>query len=131
MPKTTPGSPAPVSRYLPLVILDIAVGIIIGAVTAFLTVVIAIVVIDFNRLQTQCTSGPYTGIVCDEGARAFIIGAIVVLMTLAWILGIYFFLRFASRARWSFYWPLVGFILVVIVFYIGTAIMPLTIPSLS
>jgi hypothetical protein len=93
-PKTAGSSAAPRQRNRTLVILDIVVGAVFALIGLYYAFVFATIV-QFAGSH-QGFSIPYK-----------------ILTVAAWAAGAIVFVRFALRGRVSFYWPIVGILLII------------------
>jgi hypothetical protein len=108
------------------VTLDIVVGIIVVFLGLLLGLIVVAAATQFGAINTGvCTSGPYEGLTCNAGALSFTVGAIIVVALLGWALTTGMFVVNLIRRRTAFYWPVIGFVIVVASFWIGTYVIGL------
>ena len=117
MTTPTPASTSPSSRRpLPLAILDIAAGIIIGVIGLATGIGVLATVAQFGALEGG-----------NEGLRSATSSALIAVVIFGWAIPSGMFLVRAIQRRYAFYWPIIGLLIVIISFYIGTAIVGSTV----
>jgi len=122
MTKTTPASAVPARRRNALLItLDIIAG---GIVIAF-GLVFGLVVYAAGEQYAAindgvCVNGPYEGLTCNAGALSVIVFATVGITLLVWALTSGMFIVNLIRRKYAFYWPIIGVVIMVASFWIGT-----------
>jgi len=119
MTTPTPASTSPSSRRpLPLAILDIAAGIIIGVIGLATGIGVLATVAQFGALEGG-----------NEGLRSATSSALIAVVIFGWAIPSGMFLVRAIQRRYAFYWPIIGLLIVIISFYIGTAIVGSTVAA--
>jgi hypothetical protein len=124
---TTPGSPLPLrTRNRLLVTVDVIVGIVVIFFGLLLALVVVAAATQFGAINAGvCESGPYEGLTCNAGALSFTVGAMITVALFGWALTLGMFIVNLIRRRLAFYWPIIGFVIIVASFWIGTYVISL------
>jgi len=124
-----PGQPSatPAPRRNPVVLaVDIIAALVILAFTFTLALVTVFYANQYPALQEDCGAGPYSGLTCNGAALTTIVALMNVLAIAATVAAIGMFVVQLVRRRLIFVWPLIAFVVLIAVFYGGTALVALT-----
>jgi uncharacterized BrkB/YihY/UPF0761 family membrane protein len=122
MTKTTPASAAPARRRNPfLIALDVIVSVIVMVFGLVLGLIVYASGEQYAAINDGvCTSGPYEGLTCNAGALSVIVFATVGIALLAWALSVGMFIVNLIKRKYAFYWPIIGVVVMVASFWVGT-----------
>ena len=107
-----------------------ALDIVAGAIIALIGVVFGLGILasagQYSHLNDGvCTSGPYSGLTCDPNALVVAVGLISAVTIFAWALTTGMFIVRLLRRRVAFFWPIIGIVVMIIGFWIGTYVVSL------
>ena len=119
----TPGPAARPSRHPALAALDVIVGLAFMLTGLGIAAVVIATTLQFPLLLEGCTTG------CNPGLLNTTVVAIIAVTVLAWALGAGFFIVRAFQKRLAWFWPTIAFAAIVVVFWVGTALVSLSIPG--
>jgi uncharacterized BrkB/YihY/UPF0761 family membrane protein len=132
MSKTTIGSPAATPKRNPaLVTLDIVAAVVFVVIGLVLSLVVVVQAGLYPPLLSSCGAGPYEGLTCNSG---FLNVAIIVMSAIAifaFAIGAGMVVVNLIRRRAVWYWPLLGIVVTIVGFYLGTYLVSLTAPVLG
>ena len=120
---TTPGPIARPSRHPALAALDVIVGfacVLTGLGIAFIVVATTL---QFPLLLGNCTAE------CNPALLNTLVVAIIAVTVLAWALGAGFFIVRSFQKRLAWFWPTIAFAVIVVTFWVGTALVGVTVPG--
>ena len=119
----TPGPAARPSRHPALAALDVIVGLAFMLTGLGIAFVVIATSLQFPLLLGNCTQE------CAPGLLNALVVVIIAVTVLAWALGAGFFIVRAFQKRVAWFWPTIAFAAIVVVFWVGTALVSLSIPG--
>ena len=122
----TPATVLPVRRNPIALVADIAAGVAIALIGLILGLAILASAGQYLHLNDGvCTSGPYTGLTCDPNALTVAVGVISAVTIFAWALSTGMFIVRLLRKRLAFFWPIIGIVIMIAGFWVGTYVVSL------
>lgn len=118
-------------RNLALVTADIVAGIVFIVFGAFLALSIIVTATSFGAIHEACGAGPYEGVVCNGTVLNIAIFGMIAVAVIAFFLGLGFFVVAMLRKRYGFFWPLGAIVVTLVLYYLGTWIVGLTVAGLT
>ena len=102
-----------------------ALDIVAGAIIALIGVVFGLgflaIAGQYSHLNDGvCTSGPYAGLTCDPTALTVAVGVMSAVTIFAWAISTGMFIVRLLRRKVAFFWPIIGIVVMIIGFWIGT-----------
>jgi hypothetical protein len=120
MTKTPPADP-PRRRNPAALAADIIAGVAIALFGLLLGLVVLASATQYSHLNDGiCVDGPYSGLTCNANALTIAVGLISAVTIFAWALTTGMFVVRLLRKRLAFYWPIIGIVVMLVGFWIGT-----------
>lgn len=120
--------PPPRRRNPVLVVLDIVVAVVLLAIGAVLALAVISTATSYAAIQAECGAGPYDGLRCNPTALSIVVYGLIAVAILALFLAFGMVIVNLIRKRLVFYWPLIGIVVTVALFYVGTWVAGMTVP---
>ena len=106
--------------------LDIVAGVGIAIVGLVLGLGILASAGQYGHLNDGvCVNGPYSGLTCDPNALVTAVGLISAVTIFAWALSTGFFIVRLLRRKVAFFWPIIGIVIMIAGFWVGTYVVSL------
>jgi hypothetical protein len=110
-------------RSTGLVVLDVVLGVVIGVVSLVFGLTVLWYADRFGAINDGlCTGGPYSGLECNATALSITVNAMIAVTVVGWAVTSGMFIVNLIKRRWAFYWTLIGFAVLLVTYYVGTAI---------
>jgi len=125
MTKTPGPAAARPSRNPVLAAVDVIAGfafLLTGLGIAFIVIATSL---QFPLLLGNCTSE------CNPALLNTLVVIIIAVTVLAWALGAGFFIVRAFQKRLAWFWPTIAFVVIVVTFWVGTALVGQSIPGVQ
>lgn len=116
-------------RNLGLVILDIVAAMLLSFVALGIAIAVAGSATQYSTLHGQCTPAQVDGLTCNGTVLGIVTVALMAVAILGFLIAVGMVLVNLIRRRWSFWWPLGASVIMTGLYWLGTWIVGMTLPS--
>jgi uncharacterized protein DUF6264 len=116
-------------RNRALVMLDVVVAVLLVLLDLGIAILVAGSATQYAGIRVECSADQLVGLACNRTVLDIVSVALIAVAILGFVLAAGMVLVNIIRRRWTFWWPMAAGIVMVGLFWLGTWLVSLTLPS--